>query len=119
MRTFVVIQDFLPYVETLLRIAVTKAGVDAASLSRILHISGSLFRRIEPREQAFLSNHILVTFLQTVSEALTGKLRIAPSTLAASAQVYLQLLLSPKNLTRIFRPSCQALGLRVFLWRDS
>ncbi|KAI0703614.1 hypothetical protein BC835DRAFT_1483812 [Cytidiella melzeri] len=80
-------RDFLPYVETLLRVVVTRAGVDAESVSRVLHIAGSLFRKIQPREQAFLSNHILVTFLQTVSEALCGKLRIAPSTLAASVQV--------------------------------
>ncbi len=80
-------QDFLPYTETLLRVVVTKAGIDEPSICRLLHITGSLFRKIEPREQAFLSNHVLVTFLHTVAEALSGKLRIAPSTLAASVQV--------------------------------
>ncbi|KAI0093920.1 hypothetical protein BDY19DRAFT_989447 [Irpex rosettiformis] len=79
-------RDFLPYAETLLRVVVTKAGVDAGSICRLLHATASLFRKIEPREQAFLSNHVLVTFLQTVSDVLLGKLRIAPSTLAASVQ---------------------------------
>ena len=88
-------QDFLVYVDTILRAVLIKFVISQQSLVRILEVAKQLHVRIKkqtmptkmPTDFRLEQNRIVSTILELYGEGLRRKSRILPSTLAALAEV--------------------------------
>lgn len=84
-------QDFLVYADTTLRAVLIRFIVSQQSLVRILEVAKHLHVRIKkqttPTDFRLEQNRIVSTILESYGEGLRRKSRIAPSTLAALAEV--------------------------------
>ncbi|KAF8212195.1 hypothetical protein K438DRAFT_1231208 [Mycena galopus ATCC 62051] len=73
-------REMLVCVDTILRGAMHRLSVDVPSLSRLIHVSASLYRKNHPGESTLTSPIILVIF-EMLADALRLKTRTLPSTL--------------------------------------
>lgn len=84
-------QDFLVYVDTILRAVLIRFIISQQSLVRILEVAKQLHVRIKkqtmPTDFRLEQNRIVTTILESYGEGLRRKNRILPSTLAALAEV--------------------------------
>ena len=94
--TYSALEDFLVYVDTILRAVLTRFIVSQSSLVRILEVAKHLHLRIKKQaKEASLrleQNRIMSVILEIYGEGLRRKSRIIPSTLAAMAEVFLLIL---------------------------
>lgn len=74
--------------ETALRLALIRFNVRREVLTRLLHVTSALYRRIEPNttEDRQL-NSVVVVIVDVLSDALRGKCRVTSSTLASLVTV--------------------------------
>jgi len=86
------LQDFLVYVDTILRLILSRLIVGQSSLVSMLQVAKRLHPRIKkqttPANLRLEQNRIMSVVLETYGEGLRRKARIFPSTLAAIAEVF-------------------------------
>jgi hypothetical protein len=86
-------EDFLVYVDTVLRAVLTRLIISQSSLVHILELAKHLHLRIKKQATAaslrLEQNRIMSVILEIYGEGLRRKSRINPSTLAAMAEVFL------------------------------
>ncbi|KAJ7235476.1 hypothetical protein B0H12DRAFT_1141671 [Mycena haematopus] len=73
-------REMLICIDTILRGVIPRLSVDVPSLSRLIHVSASLYRKNHPGESTLTSPIILVIF-EMLADALRLKTRTLPSTL--------------------------------------
>ena len=79
------LQDMLTYTDAILRIVLTRLEVDTASLSRLIQVTATLYRK----SQSSSSNAILVVIFELLADGLRMKARIPPSAMKAMLEVRL------------------------------
>jgi hypothetical protein len=91
--TYWALEDFLVYVDTVLRVVLTRFIISQSSLVVILELAKHLHVRIKKQTTAaslrLEQNRILSVILEIYGEGLRRKSRIIPSTLAAMAEVFI------------------------------
>ncbi|KAJ6502509.1 hypothetical protein C8R45DRAFT_976826 [Mycena sanguinolenta] len=75
-------RDMLMCIDSILRGAIHRLNVDASSLSRLIHVSASLYRKNHPGEST-VTNPIILVIFEMLADALRLKTRTLPSTLRA------------------------------------
>jgi hypothetical protein len=89
----------LVYIDTILRVVLTRFIISRSSLIRILELAKHLHLRIKKQTTAaslrLEQNRIISVILEIYGEGLRRKSRIIPSTLAAMAEVFI--LISKKS----------------------
>lgn len=87
----IVKQDFLVYTETLLRIALARFEVSVPSLTRLLQVSMSLYRRttikIVTEDKTPVISSLVLVVSELLSETLRGKSRVTSCSLTSMIQV--------------------------------
>ena len=73
--------------ENVLQIVLVRCLVSASCLTRTLQVTASFYRRMQNREEAFMSNRFALAIFDTLSDTLHAKSRLPPSTMAAAAEV--------------------------------
>lgn len=73
----------LSYTDTVMRIALNRMNVNASCLSRLLHVTSSLFRKTE----AAHANNLASVVFEVLADGLRLKARIMPATLTAMLEV--------------------------------
>ncbi|KAF7363482.1 hypothetical protein MSAN_01004100 [Mycena sanguinolenta] len=73
-------RDMLVCIDSILRGTIHRLNVDASSLSRLIHVSASLYRKNHPGESTF-TNPITLVIFEMLADALRLKTRTLPSTL--------------------------------------
>ena len=73
--------------ETVLRAALVRSHIDASCLTRVLQITASFYRKMESREEAFMSNVFAFAVFEVLSDALHAKCRLPPTTMASAIEV--------------------------------
>lgn len=79
----------MPYIETILRLAILRFDVTSHTLTRLLHVTSTLYRRAEvvANERAVQMNIVANVICEVLAEALRGKNRVTPTTITAIAEV--------------------------------
>lgn len=79
------------YVETVLRVALTRFNVGSQCLSRVLHVTATLFRKSQPRVDLTSShvqpNSISLAVFEILANGLRKEGRVTPSTIASMIEV--------------------------------
>lgn len=84
----VTLQDLLAYLESvLLRTALIRFNVTTSCLKHIIQVSSSLYRKSEKADQNVSLNPIAAAIVEILLEALHGKARVTPVTMASLVDV--------------------------------
>lgn len=75
------------YTDTVLRVALNRLNVTTASLSRLVHVTTNLYRKVQPRDPTGQSNSIVMVIFEILSDGLRMKARVLPSTLTSMIEV--------------------------------
>jgi hypothetical protein len=73
--------------DTILRGALHRLSVDFSSLSRLLHVTASLYRKTHPGDSGVPTNPITLALFDMLGETLRLKTRTLPATLRAMLEV--------------------------------
>ncbi|KAJ7582678.1 hypothetical protein C8J56DRAFT_1167735 [Mycena floridula] len=76
-------REMLGYTETVLRVALNRLNVDAKSLSQLIHVTSTLYRKVPSSEPGVPQNIILQVVFEILGDALRLKARVLPTTLKA------------------------------------
>ncbi|KAJ6630829.1 hypothetical protein B0H10DRAFT_1938967 [Mycena sp. CBHHK59/15] len=76
-------REMLLCTDTVLRGALHRLDVDMVTLSRLLHVTASLYRKTHPGDNGIPTNPIILVIFEMLSETLRLKTRTLPSTLRA------------------------------------
>lgn len=79
-------QDLLAYLDTVLRVALTRFNVTAEALSRILHVTATIFRKASSGTQG-QPNTVSPAVFEVIRDGLRKEGRITPSTVASTMEV--------------------------------
>ncbi|KAF7338262.1 hypothetical protein MVEN_02051500 [Mycena venus] len=74
-------REMLICVDAILRGLITRLNVDVPSLSRLIHVTASLYRKTHPGESATPTSPIILIIFEMLADALRLKTRTLPSTL--------------------------------------
>lgn len=80
-------QEFLTLVDSFLRVALVRSYLSAESLTRILQVTSSLYRKAGSPEQCLALNHIALFILEQLTDKLNHKAHITSSTLVSLLEV--------------------------------
>ncbi|KAG7452502.1 uncharacterized protein BT62DRAFT_879722 [Guyanagaster necrorhizus] len=75
-------RDMLTYTDAILRIALTRLAVDEASLSKLIQVTATLYRKTQTTDSV-PTNTIIAVILELLSDGLRMKVRVLPITLKA------------------------------------
>ncbi|KAI0062284.1 hypothetical protein BV25DRAFT_1804358 [Artomyces pyxidatus] len=91
-------RDLFVYLETTLRAVLARFHVSRESLTRVLQVTGDLYRKTKRQDATVAGklalNNVTSAFLEIYSEGLRRKARIFPSTLAAMTEALLSTVLT-------------------------
>ncbi|KAJ7709877.1 hypothetical protein B0H17DRAFT_1029591 [Mycena rosella] len=76
-------REMLVCTDTILRGALHRLNVDVSSLSRLLHVTASLYRKTHPGDSGVPTNPVILVIFEMLGEALRLKTRTLPATLRA------------------------------------
>ncbi|KAJ7449837.1 hypothetical protein FB451DRAFT_1286715 [Mycena latifolia] len=76
-------REMLVCADTILRGALHRLNVDASSLSRLLHVTASLYRKSHPGDSGVPTNPFILVIFEMLAETLRLKTRTLPATLRA------------------------------------
>ncbi|KAJ7685226.1 hypothetical protein DFH06DRAFT_1157872 [Mycena polygramma] len=82
-------REMLVCIDTILRAVLHRLSVDAHSLSRLLHVTASLYRKTHPGENTAPTSPLTLVIFEILAEALRLKTRTLPSTLRAMLETML------------------------------
>jgi len=74
-------------IDAMLRGVLLRLSVDVASLSRVIHVTTSLYRKTHPGEGGNSSSPIILIIFEMLADALRLKARTLPGTLRAMLEV--------------------------------
>ncbi|KAF5365590.1 hypothetical protein D9758_003325 [Tetrapyrgos nigripes] len=74
-------RDMLGYTDTVLRICLNRLGVDSGSLSKLVQVTATLYRRTQASDKSAPSNVIIQVIFEILSDGLKLKTRTVPATL--------------------------------------
>jgi hypothetical protein len=84
------LQELLSSVETVLRVALTRFNVSTECLSRMLHVTSTLFRKSQSRPGTAgqtQTNTIAMVVFEILAEGLRREGRVTPSTISSMIEV--------------------------------
>ncbi|KAJ6596919.1 hypothetical protein DFH09DRAFT_972654 [Mycena vulgaris] len=76
-------REMLVCTDTILRAALHRLNVDASSLSRLLHVTASLYRKTHPGDNGVPTNPVILVIFEMLADTLRLKTRTLPATLRA------------------------------------
>ncbi|KAK7054868.1 hypothetical protein VNI00_003331 [Paramarasmius palmivorus] len=76
-------REMLQYTDTILRVALNRLSVDSATLSRLVHVTSTFYRKTE-NENA--TNPVLMVLFEILADGLRMKSRVLSSTIGALSQ---------------------------------
>ncbi|GLB34930.1 putative response to drug [Lyophyllum shimeji] len=76
-------RDMLSYLDTVMRVLLTRSNVNTDSLSRLLQVTNVPHRKTQLNESVPVANTILLLLLEVLGDGLRLKARVLPSTLKA------------------------------------
>ena len=79
-------QEFIPHVAALLQMLLNKSKMSAASLSRVLDVTATLYRKAEQTTGNAVPNLVASAFLESVSEMLITKSKAISSSLSSAME---------------------------------
>lgn len=82
-------QEFLTLVDGFLRMALARSYLSAESLTKILQVTASLYRKAGSPEQCLSANHIALFILVQLTDKLNHKAHVTSSTLVSLLEVSL------------------------------
>ena len=80
-------QDLLPYVDTILRVALTRFNVTSEALSRILHVTSTIFRKTGSGTHG-QTNTVAPVVFEVLRDGLRKEGRITAATVASTMEVH-------------------------------
>ncbi|KAI0079929.1 hypothetical protein K474DRAFT_1638767 [Panus rudis PR-1116 ss-1] len=75
--------ELLTHLETFVRAMLVRSTVSAASISKVMQVTTSLYRKATTPDQMLGLNHVALTILELLHDGLHGKARLHPSTITA------------------------------------
>ncbi|KAF9454513.1 hypothetical protein P691DRAFT_770412 [Macrolepiota fuliginosa MF-IS2] len=88
-------KDLLPYLDTLLRVTLTRLQVDNKSVSLLLVVTNGLRRKNQPLDPTSISSNIVPTVFEILGDGLRLKTRLLASTLKSILEALLTAEFSP------------------------
>lgn len=80
-------REMLACVDTILRGALHRLDVDTTTLSRLLHVTASLYRKSHPGDSGGPTNPVILAIFEMLAETLRLKTRTLPATLRAMLEI--------------------------------
>ncbi|KAF8077923.1 hypothetical protein FPV67DRAFT_1403007 [Lyophyllum atratum] len=74
-------RDMLSYIDTVMRVLLTRLNVNTDSLSRLLQVTNALHRKTQGDESVPIANTVLLLLFEVLGDGLRSKARVLPSTL--------------------------------------